>query len=559
MITPVSRRWIPIALVVAAATLFFVANRGAYKGYFSDDDLAGMGWPTFVSNDAFVKGLLTPEFLPSNFRPVGFLYYRYLGRAFKLWFPPYVATIQILHVINVILLLFLLRRMGFSPLAAGSGALFYAFNAAVLEAYWKPMYVFDVLCCLFCLVTLLFYVRGRWLLALIPFWLAYKSKEIAVMLPVALLAYELMLGERKWKHLIPYLVISLNFGLQALLANESIQADSTYALLFTPHMLWNTIAFYSSALLFLPFAGLALVLLPIFVRDRRLYVGLIFMAATLVPMLALPQRMASVYWYVPLAGLAIAFAAVASRTPHWTIALFFILWFPLNYMMLRDKRREILSLADENRWYTTGLLDYSRRVPPLQAVVFQGTPPHMQPWGVEGAIREAFGYKINSVWYKNPQAQEAMAELPMAIVGYYPVTHKVKGLLRTHNELESYLRLTDEVPNFQLGEGWYNDEGDHRWIAPRAEVTLRRPADAKEFEIVAVTPSVKVTVFEDGVSLGTQTLSNSNGNPEILRWKLQGGGGDNKKIVIQTEPPTHRPRDPRTLGIDVRAMGYVAP
>src|SRR5579859_3407404 len=175
MSAPVSRRWLPFALFVAAAALFFIANRAAYQGYFSDDDLAGMGWPTFVGNSVFIQGLLTPEFIPDNLRPVGFLYYRYLGRAFKLWFAPYVAVLQILHIVNVVLLLFLLRRMGFSLFAAGSGALFYAFNAVVLEAYWKPMYVFDVLCCLFCLLTLLFYVRGRWLLALIPFWLAYKS------------------------------------------------------------------------------------------------------------------------------------------------------------------------------------------------------------------------------------------------------------------------------------------------------------------------------------------------------------------------------------------------
>lgn len=559
MIAPVSGRWIPVALFVAAAALFFAANRAAYKGYFSDDDLAGMGWPTFVGNDVFVRGLVTPELLPSNLRPVGFLYYRYLGRAFRLWFAPYVAVLQVLHAINVVLLFFLLRQLEFPPIAAGSGALFYAFHAAVLEAYWKPMYVFDVLCCLFCLLTLLLYFRGRWLLALVPFWLAYKSKEIAVMLPLALLAYELFLGERKWKRLIAYFAISLNFGLQALWANADMPAGSNYALRFTPHVLWNTTAFYSSAVLFVPFAGLALILLPIFVRDRRLYVGLIFMGATLVPMLALPQRVASVYWYVPLAGLAIAVAVVALRAPHWTIALFFILWLPLNYMMLRDKRREILSLADENRWYTTGLLDYARRVPPVRTVLFQGTPPHMTPWGIEGAIREAFGYRVHTVWYRDPQAQQAMAELPMAIVGYYPVAHKVKGLLRTSNEFQSYIRLTDEVPNFQLGEGWYNDEGDHRWIAPRAEVTLRRPADSKEFEVVAVTPCSKVTVFEDGVSLGTQTCFNSNGNPATVRWKLHGVGGDNKKVVIQTEPPAHRPGDARTLGIDVRAMGYVAP
>ena len=107
------------------------------------------------------------------------------------------------------------------------------------------------------------------------------------MLPVALLAYEMFLGERKWKRVIPYFVISLSFGIQALWQNRNIPDTNTYAIHLTPDVLWNSVAFYSSAILFLPFAGLALLLLPIFVRDRRLYVGIILMASAFIPLLVL--------------------------------------------------------------------------------------------------------------------------------------------------------------------------------------------------------------------------------------------------------------------------------
>src|SRR5581483_3899359 len=218
----------------------------------------------------------------------------------------------------------------------------------------RPMYIFDLLCATLCMLTLLTYLRGHWLLALIPFWLAYKTKEIAVMLPVVLLAAEFLIGNRKWKRLTPYFAISLSFGLQALLHNRAVGPLNPYALHFTPAMLWTAITFYSSAILFVPFAGLALLLLPIFIRERQLYLGIIFLVATILPLLLLPGRTFTVYWYVPMIGLAIAVAVLASRVPRWAIAVFFIAWLPLNYVMLRTKRREILAVSDEIRWFVNG-------------------------------------------------------------------------------------------------------------------------------------------------------------------------------------------------------------
>src|SRR5260370_31388437 len=161
---------------------------------------------------------------------------------------------------------------------------------------WDPKYFSKVLASLLCLTTVLLYLRGHWILGLIPFWLAYKSKEIAVTLPAALLAFEWILGERKWKRLIPYFLISLNFGLQALWHNRNLPLESGYTLRFSPQTLWTTVAYYSSAIFFVPFAGLALLLLPVFVRDRRLYAGLIFVVCLFVPMLVLPGRLERVYW-----------------------------------------------------------------------------------------------------------------------------------------------------------------------------------------------------------------------------------------------------------------------
>lgn len=564
-----SGRWILLACFLVAAVLFFAANRPAYKGYFSDDDLDNLGWPAYVDNAVYYHGLLTLKLDAYNFRPVGDLYYRYLYRTFHLNYRPYVAVLQLLHALNVILLFFVLGRLGFSEPSAGAGALFYAFHAAVLEAYWKPMYIFDVLCGTLCLAALLLYIRGRWILALLPFWLAYKSKEIAIMLPVALLAYELWLGRRKWKRLIPYFVISLSFGLQALWWNSSVSSANAYALEFSPQALWKSIAVYSSSILFLPYAGLALLLLPVLVRDRRLYLGLVLMAATFVPLLALSGRIHAVYWYVPMMGLAIAVAAVAARAPRWAIALFFVLWFPVNYMVLREKRREILAIADENRWYTTGLLDYARLAPALQTVVYDGIPAHVSRVGVAGAIHLAFGPKVNAVWYHDPGAAEAMAQAPMAMVSYYPVERQVRGLLRRRNVPgdQSYIRFSHETLASRLGSGWYDGAAGPRGTEPSAELSMYRPAGASEWEVVASPPPdgvardgpARVTVFENGKPLGSQTLSGSSGEPQALRWKLQPGNPGVTGLRIVSEPSWRAREDSRELGIAVYAIGYVSP
>jgi hypothetical protein len=178
-------------------------------------------------------------------------------------------------------------------------------------------------------------------------------------------------------------------------------------------------------------------------------------------------------------------------------------------------------------------------------------------------VQEVFGRNVRAVWYLDPRAQEALAEVPMAIVGYYPVSHSVKGLLRVRDEPESYISFTDEPPAFQLGRGWYNDDAASRWIEPKAEIFLRRPVGSREFEIVAFVPPeslrkdgpAHITVIEDETSLGTQTLS----EPRPLRWRLPDGAAGVHRIAIVTEPVRHGAGDPRDLGIAVRAIGYVAP
>jgi hypothetical protein len=414
--TVVSRKiFLPALLFTGAVLLFLIANRASYKGYFMDDDLNTLSWAKNGDVPLYLYWLVTPRFHPQNFRPVGGFYYRILGGVFGLTYPPYVAALHLLHFCNVIVLYLILRRLKLAPVASGAGALFFMFNVATLEIYWKPMYVYDLLCATFCLLTILLYIRGNWILGLITFWLAYKSKEMAVMLPLALGCFEFLLGQRSWKRLIPYFVISLTFGLQGVLLNPN--KDNDYTLHFTLGTIWTGLRFYSSQLFFIPL----LVLVAAFLlRNRTVNFGLSTAAALLFPMLVLPGRQFAVYWYVPLIGIAIVVATLSSPVPRWLLVSFFLFWFPFNYAMLRRERKAILAAADANRSYVAAVAGFAQQHPKIQVVGYHGRPQEMHDWGIEGTVHLLFGNAAHLFEASSQEFEQARAKAPTAVIHWQP-------------------------------------------------------------------------------------------------------------------------------------------
>ena len=179
-------KWAGAALFLTMAALFLIANRAAYKGFFQDDELNNISWTRDIPALEYAKAVFTPKFFNNNFRPVGHYYYRAMSLRYGLDFPKYLPLMHLAHILNVWLVWLLARRLGLPPLASSLGALFFGFDMAVFDVYWKPMYVFDLFCATFSLASILLYTRRRYILSFAAFWLAYKSKELAVMLPVVL-------------------------------------------------------------------------------------------------------------------------------------------------------------------------------------------------------------------------------------------------------------------------------------------------------------------------------------------------------------------------------------
>ncbi len=386
--------------------LFIATNYRAYDGYFQDDELDTLAWAPSRTIAEYGAAFLKPTFDAANFRPVGHLYFTLMGRAFGLDFPPYMTPILAIHLVNALLLFLLMRKLGIDDWRALAGTAFFTLSASALDAYWKPMYVFDLLCATFSLASILLFAYRRWILSFLAFWCAYKAKELAVMLPVALLAYEYWFGNRRYLPLIPFFAASLSFGLQGLILNPN--KDNEYTFRFTPEALATTIPFYAQRFLFLPFSGLALVALA-FLRDRRVRFGLLAMLCFLFTLLFLPGRLYEAYAYLPLACAAIALAAAATRLNLKWVGAALLLWFFWNQRNHRIEQRSILALDDRVATYVQQMAQWAEKHPGHRTFIYRGVPDGFHDWGVAGAWKIVNNAPVlRALWYEWPDAAAAM-------------------------------------------------------------------------------------------------------------------------------------------------------
>jgi hypothetical protein len=408
-----SRPLLPVLAGITLAIAFIALNHKAWDGFFQDDELDNLKWAPGRPATVFLTGLLTPKFQINNFRPVGQLYFALMGNRFGLWFAPYVTPVFVIHLLNALLLWLLMRKLGIKQWCAIAATAFFTLSVAAFDVYWKPMYVFDLLCTTFSLASILLYSHRRWVLSFVAFWLAYKSKELAVMLPAVLVAYEYWFGERKFKILIPFVLAGLSFGIQGVALNPNKHA-TPYTLDFSLNALKQTGPFYAYRFLMFPLSGFLLFALT-FLRDRRIWFGLSAMLLVMAPLLVLPGRMFEAYTYLPLACATIAIAAAASHlNPVWAwIAL--AVWMPFNLDQLHRERHSALDNDDQAFSYVDSMAKFARQNPSVATFVYDGVPPNFHHWGVTAAWNIIHRHNdLPAIFIDWPETREVLAEQTVA-------------------------------------------------------------------------------------------------------------------------------------------------
>jgi hypothetical protein len=552
-----------LALFVAMALLFFIANRSASGGFFQGDELDSLSWTPQIPAADFVKDLVSPVYNGRNFRPVGHFYFRMMSRAFGLDFRPYLLPLHLVHLLNVWLLWLVLRNVGASPFAACAGALFFAFHMAVFDVYWKPMYAFDLFCATFCLLSLLCWIKRRWVLSFLAYWLAYKSKELAVMLPAVLACYELWFGKRQWRPLIPFFLVSLSFGLQGIFQHPN--QDSGYAFRFTPNAVAASAKFYAGELFGVPFAGFALLALPAVRRDRRVWLGVATTVLFFVPLVFLPGRLFSAYWYVPLIGVAMALSSLADARFGFLAAVFLAAWLPWNYLDLRDYRRQKLAEDAGNRDYVAQLRASAASILGIPIFLYHGMPPSFPPWGAAGTLRYLLDLDVKMYPMEDPAAKALLQSPGVATLFWVQPNRKLWIAVHNPQTLDTtYIMMNELTPLWQLTDGWFGLEDGFRWSAPRATARLYRAPRATQFEVVLnIGPRLLASLGHsdfsarlNGVPLGTVRLTEL--GIRAVRWPLPHGAPGTVEVEFQADPPYRLPgNDPRTLGAAIVSFGFL--
>jgi len=540
-----------VVFVCLIAVLFFIANRAAYQGYFSGDDLDNIYQTSRASAGVFARGVVTPIFNPDNFRPVGHAFYWLMGAVAGLRFAPYLAAVQVLHGVVTLLIFVLARKLGAATSAAAIGALFFVFHMALFDAFWKPMYVFDVFCALFAYLSVLAWLRSgndwRWcVVSFVCFWLAYKSKEVAVMLPAVLFLLEYR-GSRQWLRLAPFFAVSLSFGIQALVSNQS----GAYHLALTPQTFAATADFYASHAMLRKVGLLALLTIVGLARDRfGAVAGLLF----LLPMLALPGRLSPAYLYVPLAFVALLVASAAERAPKLA-SLALAVWLAFNFVEMRHLRSDALAEARQSHDYVATLERNRAELMRAPGIRFDGYPRALNVWGSEAAVslvanREKLDRSSPDALTLSWQPGEGRL---------YLFDDRL-----VDDRLVSYLDMSTGTPiGVAYAGGWYEPERDLRWSKPEARLRLLRPATATSFEWKIFVPAAQLKAAHGKVTLEALIGGQPIGHfvLEAIGWqtleaKLLVASPGAVDVELRVAPSFRPDADGRELGIAVGGIGF---
>ena len=192
----------------------------AYFLYFASDGLRAHWAPDDMMNMAgyWERGtwwaIGSQVMLASNaYRPMGALFYLPLYSVFGLDPLPFRIVIFLILAANVWLSYRFARLLGSTEMVAGLTALMVSYHAAMGELFYRTSTVYDILCFLFYVGAMVYYLSiraragtpDRWQAAVwvALFVCALNSKEMAVTLPLLLLAYEWLyhppVTRREWR------------------------------------------------------------------------------------------------------------------------------------------------------------------------------------------------------------------------------------------------------------------------------------------------------------------------------------------------------------------------
>lgn len=308
MSVPRGRAALAVALA-AGGCLFALAGDGI-RAYFTPDDMMNL------------YGAWSSSPLAAD-RPVGALFYRGFFTLFGLHPMPYRLAAFALLAANLALLYGFCARLARSREVAALACLLGAYQAYLAELYYSTGTIYDLLCCFFFLLALVWYLRIRDAGGL-PDWrqtagllglyaLALGSKEMAVTLPLLLVVYECIYHRarlwRQWRFVWLALPLTALYALRKTLGPHRMTSNPNYALDLSAHaflsswkhylgdLFYSAVRFNTFNLILLLAAMLALAALA---RRREMLFAWCFLFIAMLPVAFIaPRGLFAIYMTLP--------------------------------------------------------------------------------------------------------------------------------------------------------------------------------------------------------------------------------------------------------------------
>lgn len=196
--TPAFSGWQQPVILTALFAYFLTFEWDRVATYFAADDM--MNLATYFRLGPW--GALKSQFVlwQGFYRPMGSAFYLPIYHWFGLNPVPFQAAVLLILAANIFLTFRLALALGSSQFIAGMAALLVAYHAGLPNLHYNVDMIYDVLCFAFLIGALLLYVSIRsrrsflrWYETasfLLLYLCALNSKEMALTMPLVLLAYE---------------------------------------------------------------------------------------------------------------------------------------------------------------------------------------------------------------------------------------------------------------------------------------------------------------------------------------------------------------------------------
>jgi hypothetical protein len=258
-----------------------------------------------------------------NDRPVGFALERWWYEIFGFNYRPQLVCLLSIHAANLVLGFFLARRIGASVLAALAALCVFGTLAPTAQTATFLGALFDLLCLLFLLASILAFLSkkpGTAALSAVLFFLALRSKEFAIVLPVLLfaIAYFQKTLRRLWIHLAIWAIFLVQYAVLIRHMIATLPAGNPYTIRADLSTILTSFTYFTSLIfheethprgaVFVMVLTLAMAAYALYRRRGWTLWALGAYALTLLPVAIIPGNRAQFYVYAPAMFLLLAVA-----------------------------------------------------------------------------------------------------------------------------------------------------------------------------------------------------------------------------------------------------------